>query len=174
MGGPGLVDGRERDEFANFLPCRIEKDGIVYPSAEHFFQAHKTLNPAQREAIAQANFNSVYMRGRRVTLRPDWEGVKLRVMLEAAELKYAQNPELGKALLETRGRMTFTPSAGFWGVDQSSGEGENWNGEIHAAVRAKLAGNHEEYDRICARLDERCRQLGAPEAAGNAGGGGTE
>ena len=49
MGGPGTVDGEDREEFANFLLCRIEKDSTVYPSTEHFFQAHKTLDRAERQ-----------------------------------------------------------------------------------------------------------------------------
>uniref|UniRef100_A0A7S0ZPS5 NADAR domain-containing protein n=1 Tax=Noctiluca scintillans TaxID=2966 RepID=A0A7S0ZPS5_NOCSC len=160
MGGPGTVDGQEREEFANFLPCRIEKDGIVYPSAEHFFQAHKTLDRAERQDIAGTSFESVHGRGQRVTLRPDWEAVKLSVMLQAAELKYEQHPNLRAALLHTRGRMTFTPSAGFWGVDDN-GAGENWNGRIHDAVRAKLGGNSALYDSICGEIAARSKELGS-------------
>lgn len=75
-----VVSGaQEREEFANFLPCRIEKDGVVYPSAEHFFQAHKTLDARRRSAVAAASFRDVYMAGQSVDLRPDWEGIKLKV-----------------------------------------------------------------------------------------------
>eukprot|EP00927_Polykrikos_kofoidii_P075367 TRINITY_DN71536_c0_g1_i1.p1 TRINITY_DN71536_c0_g1~~TRINITY_DN71536_c0_g1_i1.p1 ORF type:complete len:185 (-),score=34.57 TRINITY_DN71536_c0_g1_i1:13-567(-) len=169
MGGPGLVDGEERDEFANFLPCSITKDGITYPSAEHFFQAHKTTDLVERQAIASASFDSVYSCGRTVKLRPDWERVKLKVMLEAAEMKYAQNDGLREALLSTQGPITFTPSAGFWGVDERSGQGENWNGRIHAAVRAKLRGDEEQYLQICADIEERCCGLGSARDSGVAG-----
>merc|ERR1740121_1023466 len=111
------------------------------------------------------------MLGRTTQLRPDWEGVKLRVMLEAAELKYDQNPRLREALLSTQGDMTFTPSAGFWGVDDRTGRGENWNGRIHAAVRAKLRGDEAEYRRICEELDVRSQELGGGFAAPVDGGG---
>ncbi|CAE7784604.1 ybiA [Symbiodinium sp. CCMP2456] len=159
MGGPGFVDGEERDEFANFFPCSIEKDGIVYPSAEHFFQAHKTLEEKQRQRIASASFEEVYGLGQAATLRPDWEAVKLEVMLEAAERKYAQNPKLAKALLATKGEeMTFTPSAGFWGVD-AWGCGENWNGRIHAIVRAKMAGDSRLHTTLHGQLLSRCAAL---------------
>jgi len=154
------VDGEERDEFANFLPCRIEKNGIVYKSAEHFFQAHKTLDPDAHRSIAEASFDDVYMRGRMARLRPDWEAVKLKVMLEAAELKYAQHPELREVLLRTQGDITFAPSAGFWGVDDVTGRGENWNGRIHACVRARLRGDEELAVKLCEQLEERCKQLG--------------
>lgn len=169
MGGPGFVDGTERDEFANFLPCSIEKDGIVYPSAEHFFQAHKSLDLEHRKMVAESSFDDVYSLGRMTQLRPDWEGVKLRVMLEATEFKYEQNPELREALLGTHSSMTFSPSAGFWGIDHRTGCGENWNGRIHAAVRAKLRGHTAEYDRICAELDARSIALQAAFEADRVG-----
>eukprot|EP00929_Paragymnodinium_shiwhaense_P009175 TRINITY_DN113238_c0_g1_i1.p1 TRINITY_DN113238_c0_g1~~TRINITY_DN113238_c0_g1_i1.p1 ORF type:complete len:170 (+),score=28.91 TRINITY_DN113238_c0_g1_i1:55-564(+) len=165
MGGPGYVDGEEREEFDNFYPCCIEKDGICYPSAEHFFHAHKTLDVEKREAIARVSLNRVYAAGHSLQLRPDWESIKLRVMLEANELKYAQNAELRDALLRTQGDMYFTPSAGFWGVKMHSREGENWNGRIHAAVRASLRGEEETYQRVVKELDERCHELGLAVAA---------
>ncbi|CAJ1416302.1 unnamed protein product [Effrenium voratum] len=149
---------KEQEEFANFFPCRIEKDGVAYPSAEHFFQAHKTLEDAQRRRVAEASFERVYSLGRCLTLRPDWETVKLQVMLEAAQLKYQQNPSLAAALAQTKGEMTFTPSAGFWGVDET-GRGENWNGRIHAAVRAQLVGDVQTYEKLYAELLARCKQM---------------
>ena len=42
MGGPGVCRGKEYEEFANFLPCSLDEDGITYASVEHYFQAHKT------------------------------------------------------------------------------------------------------------------------------------
>ena len=57
MGGPGYVDGDQRDEFDNFYPCaRLEKDGIHYVSVENFFQAHKTLDPAEHRRIVRSKF----------------------------------------------------------------------------------------------------------------------
>ena len=161
MGGPALVDGEERHEFDNFHPCSIEKDGVIYPSAEHFFQAHKSVDPAERRRIARASLEEVYMMGRRLQLRLDWEHVKLIVMLEANERKYAQNRSLRDALLATRGAMYFTPSAGFWGVvNLDSKAGENWNGHIHVAIRARLRGDDDEHQRQIARLHARCLTLG--------------
>eukprot|EP00930_Biecheleria_cincta_P061768 TRINITY_DN47316_c0_g1_i1.p1 TRINITY_DN47316_c0_g1~~TRINITY_DN47316_c0_g1_i1.p1 ORF type:complete len:223 (+),score=32.71 TRINITY_DN47316_c0_g1_i1:19-687(+) len=159
MGGPGFVDGEEREEFAFFLPCRIEKEGIVYPSAEHFFQTHNTLDWEQRKKMAQASFESIYALGRCLNLRSDWEVVKLRVMLDAAEMKYAQNSELREVLLGTRGDITFSPSAGFWGVDHRTGCGENWNGRIHMAVKARLSGDEALYSKLFIELDARCQEL---------------
>ena len=34
--------------------AKLRKDGIIYPSAEHFFQAHKTLDLGERLQVAQA------------------------------------------------------------------------------------------------------------------------
>eukprot|EP01062_Namystynia_karyoxenos_P070242 TRINITY_DN65629_c0_g1_i1.p2 TRINITY_DN65629_c0_g1~~TRINITY_DN65629_c0_g1_i1.p2 ORF type:complete len:191 (+),score=58.47 TRINITY_DN65629_c0_g1_i1:67-573(+) len=160
MGGPGYVDGEEVEEFDNFYPCEVPHEGICYPSAEHFFQAHKTLDLQERAAIAALSHWEVYAAGQSVVLRPDWEGVKLRVMLAASEIKYEHNPTLRERLLATTGPIHFTPSAGFWGVD-ALGRGENWNGRIHQAIRLHYRGDSAGRQSVLAELDARCAQLAA-------------
>lgn len=51
-----LSSHSNNEEFTYFEESswQIRKDGIVYPSAEHFFQAHKTLDLAQRRQVAEA------------------------------------------------------------------------------------------------------------------------
>ena len=167
MGGPGHVDGADRDEFANFLPATISTDGLRYASVEHYFQAHKTLDLEARRALASAPFDSVYALGRTVSLRSDWEAVKLKVMLRGAKLKYDQHPHLKSALLSTAGRITFTPSAGFWGVD-GSGRGENWNGLIHELLRHLYRGEVDAANALAWCVEMRCAQAAA--ATGSAPG----
>ena len=105
----------ERVEFANTLPAVIAEDGLDYASVEHYFQAHKTTCVEARRRVAAASFDQVHALGNAVELRPDWERVKLKVMLRACKLKYDQHPALRNALAVTEGPITFTPSAGFWG-----------------------------------------------------------
>ena len=40
-------------------------------------------------------------RNRQNPLRPDWEEVKNKVMLQALRMKFSQNPEIAKELLAT-------------------------------------------------------------------------
>ena len=93
-------------EFAflsNFYPSPIEKDGIEYPTVEHFFQAMKTTNLEERKAIAKARTPGVAKRmGRQVHLRPEWEDIKVDIMRQGLNLKFS-DLELRMRLLNTGG-----------------------------------------------------------------------
>ena len=87
--------------LSNFYESKIEFEGIVYPTNEHFFQAMKTLDIDERRAIANALTPGKAKRmGRRVTLRSDWEEVKDEVMFLGLCLKFADD-QLADWLLET-------------------------------------------------------------------------
>ena len=115
------------------------------------------------------SFDTIYAAGQAVQLRADWEEVKLIAMYRGCWLKYQQNRALKQALLATEGPIWFFPSAGFWGALYSGdgardggtglrcpgGEGENWNGRIHEALRAKFSGNEEIHDTIYSELRNR-------------------
>ncbi len=89
-----------RYEFlSNFHPSPIRgSDGILYPTAEHYFQAHKSLLRTDRLTVAGAPTpNRAKYLGRAATLRPDWEVVKIGVMRNGLALKFAPNSPLGQA-----------------------------------------------------------------------------
>ena len=78
-------------------------------------------------------------RGRTLTLRPDWDVVKVRLMYEICMCKFLQNPELRQALLETGDCILVEENTwgdSFWGT--VNGRGENQLGRILMDVRAKL------------------------------------
>src|SRR6266496_6113586 len=82
-------DGKYRF-LSNFLYCRIEYDDIIFPTAEHAFQAAKTISREHRYQIARASTPGYAKRiGRKVVLRPDWEEVKLDVMEEILRIKFS-------------------------------------------------------------------------------------
>lgn len=93
------------DEYAflsNFYMCSVFAGGYAWPSAEHAFQAQKTLNPEAREAIARARYpGQAKGLGRRLTLRPDWEAIKKRVMFEVVLAKFDQHDNLAQRLVAT-------------------------------------------------------------------------
>lgn len=82
--------------------------------------------------------------GRDLTLRPDWEKVKVRLMYEICMCKFMQNPELRDKLLAT-GESTLIEGNNwgdyFWGKVNNCGE--NQLGIILMDVRAKLQWNAE-------------------------------
>ena len=74
--------------------------------------------------------------GRRVELREDWDAVKLGVMYEVLQAKFAQNPELYNQLKDTgteeivEGNWWYDK---YWGV--CNGEGENHLGKLLMWIR---------------------------------------
>ena len=80
-------------------------------------------------------------RGRAVSLRPDWEQVKLGLMEEIVYAKFSQNEELRRLLLSTGDRVLIegnTWNDTFWGVSLKSGNGQNHLGKILMKVRKRM------------------------------------
>ena len=95
----------EYEFLSNFYNSPIEHNGLIYPTNEHFFQAMKTVNPIERQAIAEADTPGKAKRmGRRVSLRGDWEIIKTDVMKLGLKIKFS-NPELRSKLLATESKI---------------------------------------------------------------------
>lgn len=87
--------------LSNFYDSPFELDDVTYPTVEHFFQAMKSFDPKERKVIAAAITPGQAKRlGRKVTLRADWEDIKVDVMKFALRCKF-QIPELREKLLAT-------------------------------------------------------------------------
>lgn len=129
-------------EFAflsNFSPSPLFYDGVVYPTVEHAFQAAKTHDPAVRREISKLLTPSLAKKmGRGVRLRPDWEEVKEKVMLECLLFKFGA-PRLALALIKTAPHTLVEGNSWgdtYWGVCQ--GEGKNRLGALLMVVRDQL------------------------------------
>lgn len=126
--------------LSNFHLVEVELDGVRYPSTEHAYQAAKTLDLAQREAIRVLPTCGMAKRaGQRVVLRADWERVKRDVMLNLQLQKY-RSPELRKLLLGTGDAELVegnTWGDTYWGVCR--GVGENWLGRLIMQVRGEIS-----------------------------------
>jgi|JI6StandDraft_1071083.scaffolds.fasta_scaffold54195_3 ribA/ribD-fused uncharacterized protein len=95
MGGPLKIDGEEAPETDNFLPCRFEVNDKKYCSAENYFQSMKTTNNHDHEKVRISGpGEEAWEAGSKVTLRPDWDRVKVRIMYEANLNKFSQNEDL--------------------------------------------------------------------------------
>lgn len=130
--------------LSNFYWSEIEFEGITYPTNEHFFQAMKTLDLNERRRIANALTPGIAKRmGRSVTLRPDWEDVKIDVMREGLYRKFADE-QLADWLLETGDEKLVEGTwwhDRFWGVCKCAkcgGKGENHLGQLLMEVREAL------------------------------------
>lgn len=88
--------------LSNFYISPFLVDNIEYQTAEHFFQSHKTLHKDEFNWILESRTPSIAKsRGRKVTLRDDWENMKNRIMLEGLYYKFSQNLVLKQSLLDT-------------------------------------------------------------------------
>lgn len=128
--------------LSNFWLADVEYDGVVYPSTEHAYQAAKTKILEQREEIRSAKTCSQAKRlGQTVTMRADWEDIKIGVMHDLVRQKFTKHPALKEKLILT-GRHHLvegnTWKDKFWGV--CDGEGENHLGRILMDVRAEILG----------------------------------
>lgn len=124
--------------LSNFWPCTIEYEGSTYPSVEHAYQAAKTLDLEARKRIAAlASAGQAKRAGRRLTIRADWDGVKVAVMAELLLLKF-EHSDLAHALRCTAPHQIVegnTWGDTFWGV--CDGRGENYLGRLLMWVRDK-------------------------------------
>ncbi|MDA3644361.1 NADAR family protein [Saccharopolyspora indica] len=88
--------------LSNFYPAAVVgAERRRYPSAEAAFHGGKTLDPRERDWIAAAATpREAKRRGRRVSLRPDWDSARHLVMRAVLRGKFA-DPDLAAKLLAT-------------------------------------------------------------------------
>lgn len=127
--------------LSNFFPIDPIPGGdtLYYPTVEHAYQAQKTTDLAVKRHIA-GNKNPGYAKraGQNVDLRPDWEEIKLDVMLRLLREKFKQ-PDLRKKLLATGDAHLVEGNHWkdtFWGVYK--GIGENHLGRLLMQVREEI------------------------------------
>ena len=105
--------------FSNFYPCKVEYDGLVYGNSEAAWQAQKTLDMEQREKFCGYTASGSKKMGRKVSLRPDWEEIKYKLMVDVCYAKFSQNTELGRILLSTGNEEIIENTTGWhdniWG-----------------------------------------------------------
>jgi ribA/ribD-fused uncharacterized protein len=140
--------------------------GLVFPTAEHAFQAAKAVRPGQfgqpdliaiRDAATPREAKRL---GRRVELRPGWDQMKKRVMLVVVLAKFEQHHDLAEALAGTGSLPLIEGNTwhdDYWGNchcgrAECAQMGGNWLGQILEMARALLQpdGQH--------RLDAVLRQ----------------
>ena len=126
--------------LSNFAPCAIWFDKHIYGSVEHAYQAAKTFNEDERQAIRKiATPNEAKKAGQLVSMRDDWEAVKINIMRELLLAKFAQEPD--RTILQSTGDADLVEGNWwgdkFWG-QSPLGHGENWLGRLLMYVRGEL------------------------------------
>ena len=125
--------------LSNFYPSTIWIDGKSYPTVEHAYQSHKTLDEGVREVIRNSkNPAEAKKLGRGVVIRPDWEGVKVPLMRRFLTAKF-ESPFLAHLLLGTGDSLLIHGNSWndrVWGICR--GSGENLLGKILMEIREDL------------------------------------
>ena len=128
--------------LSNFSSHEVEYEGIKWRTAEHAYQAMKTLNHNDRLNISEIDLPGDAKRyGRSVRMRVDWDDIKLEVMEDIVRAKFRQNEDLPHMLLATVGvdiEEGNTWKDTYWGIDVFTGEGENHLGKILMKIRDDL------------------------------------
>lgn len=131
-----------RDEYfflSNFYPCKITLDGITYENNESAFQAQKCMEKTERQKFSTLNPSQAKHLGRNVSLRKDWEDVKVELMKQIVRCKFEQNPELREKLCALKG--VYLEEGNDWGDKvwgTVNGSGRNLLGQILMEVREEF------------------------------------
>lgn len=123
--------------FSNFSAHQVEYDGILWPTSEHAFQAAKTLSVEEKNKIKLARSpQEALMLGRSVTLRPEWELIKVEILESILRAKYTQHPSIQEKLIQSKDKelIEASPVDSFWGIGPD-GTGENMCGKLWMKIR---------------------------------------
>lgn len=125
--------------LSNFYICKVMYEGLEYISSENAFQAAKTYQ-SERFHFANVSPRVAKHMGRHVSLRPDWEDVKIDIMHEILLSKFS-DPFLKAKLLATGdAELVEGNNWGdtFWGLDFKKGYGQNNLGKLLMRVREEI------------------------------------
>ena len=126
----------------HYAPIKVRSPvgELLYPTSEHMYQAHKSLDPEVRKRISELPTAGQAKRaGQKLEIRPDWDEVKLQIMRRVVFLKFKQNPNLRTLLADTRFATLVEGNHWndtFWGV--CKGRGHNHLGQILMDLRQKI------------------------------------
>jgi N-glycosidase YbiA len=128
--------------FSNFSEHGIEMDGAWWPTTEHYFQAQKFADRANKERVRLAvtpKLAAQIGRDRRLPLRLDWEQVKEDVMRRAVLRKFETHTQLRDLLLATGDEAIVEQNVcdEYWGCGKDR-NGKNMLGQILMETRAIL------------------------------------
>src|SRR5438309_1415027 len=132
----------DRFFLSNFYPATVALGELLptLPTSEHAYVWHKTLEPAEQALVEMARTpGDVKRLGRRLTVRGDWELVKLHVMRKVVLLKFRQHDDLAGKLLATGSEVLVEANEWgdrYWGTCQ--GVGQNWLGKVLMETRDQL------------------------------------
>jgi ribA/ribD-fused uncharacterized protein len=130
------------DFLSNFYESPVELKGLVFPTAEHAFQAAKAKNPYDMLWVLESRTPGIAKRrGRQVEIKPNWDQDRIGEMLIVVTAKF-RNPELRGWLQATHDQKLVEGNYWhdqFWGScncsEHADVDGKNYLGKILMYVR---------------------------------------
>ena len=125
--------------LSNMYPSIVFYNKNKYPTVEHAYQAAKTLNTKEQYKIwLCSNPYQAKKIGKTLTLRSDWEEIKIDIMRDLIHQKFS-NENLKIKLLNTKDAILIEENYWgdyFWG--KVNGKGLNWLGKILMEERENI------------------------------------
>lgn len=121
--------------LSNFSPSPIVYNGKEFPTAEHAYQAAKTVSEEDFNMIHNSSTPVEAKRlGKKIKVRGDWNKVKLKIMREILEEKFSIE-QLQNKLLSIEEKIVEENDWGdtYWGM--CNGVGYNHLGKILMRIR---------------------------------------
>lgn len=128
--------------LSNFYEHTIVFEGRTYRTSEHAYQAAKTIIEAEKILFERQKITPSYAKrmGQTVTMRSDWEDVKIPIMYAILKEKFLDS-KLKTMLTNTQGSYLEEGNYWhdtFWGICR--GKGTNHLGIILMEIRDELMG----------------------------------
>lgn len=133
--------------FSNLYASPVTFEGLVYPTAEHAYQAGKAAKPAVRDWILSAPTPSLAAMAAHGLytwdIIPNWAEIKFDRMRRVLRAKFSQHTELASVLLSTGdARIVESGTVNnavnrLWG--EVNGKGQNMLGVLLMELRSELA-----------------------------------
>lgn len=128
--------------LSNFAPCNIRLGKRNFPSVEHAYMSCKSHDLEWKNTCSQGNHKpgKIKRMSRKISLRNDWNLIKLQVMENCLRIKFNQEPYKSK-LLSTGDQYIQEGNFWndkFWGVCLKTHKGENNLGKLIMKIRKEL------------------------------------
>lgn len=154
----GLYFHSAHSVLSNFHPAPIIQDGVYYPTAEHCYQAEKCRaanDRARHDLVIKARTPLEAKKiGEQIKETDTWRETREEVMKMVVDLKFNQNQELARYLMDTRDfTLHEATSNDHYGIGATLNsrsmrnkqyKGKNRLGAILEAKRADLRAEHED------------------------------
>lgn len=132
----------EQDRLATASPHPFELEEYTWPTAEHYYQAHKFEDlPYAQQVLAAPSAYQAHLAGNRWLKRKvkGWRGKRRIWMTRALYRKAISHQEVKEAILATEDNLIIETSMydHYWGIGRDQ-RGENILGKVWMDIRNKL------------------------------------